>query len=373
MPDSLTQGLVSSIARLQLLPNDDKEILIEAARIGYGHAEEALQRLSIFSRLPTPGRIGDIEFTLITGEEIYYAGLNLKSNLGVFLDHEKKLLYGSRFYLSHLASFINNIDACLFHAHRLSLDDHLDVGKGFCAIEKWFPTYGHYKDEVFTLSDFISRLPSCWELRAFLDYPIDAGLNTPSFTFNPNYQSIDALVFGSTSFNSYSSQGTVLRLSDLFCLRNRFTSKCFHSFPKDVTSRIRSQLSVPIQNPIPSKIFVTRSKSYRDIANKSQVEEYMVNEGFVLANPEQLSYQELVCMLSHAECAVFYYGSALTNMVYLPPKSRVFILKSQSYMSENISLWSKLISSYELHVSEIKADTNVIEIENLRSFFSNPI
>jgi len=99
----------------------------------------------------------------------------------------------------------------------------------------------------------------------------------------------------------------------------------------------------------------------------------MVNEGFVLANPEQLSYQELVCMLSHAECAVFYYGSALTNMVYLPPKSRVFILKSQSYMSENISLWSKLISSYELHVSEIKADTNVIEIENLRSFFSNPI
>jgi hypothetical protein len=373
MPDSLTQDLVSSISSLQLLPNEDKEILIEAARIGYGHAEESLQSLSIFSRLPTPGRIGDIEFIMITGEEIYYAGINLKSNLGVFLDRERKLLYGSRFYLSHLSSFIKNIDACLFHAHRLSLDDPLDVGRGFCAIEKWFPTYGHYKDEVFTLSDFISRLPSCWELRAFLDYPIDAGLNTSSFTFNPNYQAIDSLVFGPKSFNSYSSQGAVLRLSDLFCLRNRFTSKCFHSFPKDVTSRIISQLSVPTQNQIPSKIFVTRSKSYRDIANKSQVEEYMVSEGFVLANPEKLSYQDFVCMLSHAECAVFYYGSALTNMIYLPPKSRVFILKSQSYMSENISLWSKLISSYELLVTEINAESNVIENEILRSFLCSRI
>jgi hypothetical protein len=137
--------LVGKISDLQLLPQADKDTLLEGARISYGHAQALLPRLSIFSKIPINGILDDFEFTLITGEPIYYAGISLKSNLAIFFDGKKKIIFNSRYYLTHLNGFLENIDSCLNHLQELKLDDAVNIGSSFCTIEKWFYTYAIFQ------------------------------------------------------------------------------------------------------------------------------------------------------------------------------------------------------------------------------------
>jgi hypothetical protein len=359
--------LVGKISDLQLLPQADKDTLLEGARISYGHAQALLPRLSIFSKIPINGILDDFEFTLITGEPIYYAGISLKSNLAIFFDGKKKIIFNSRYYLTHLNGFLENIDSCLNHLQELKLDDAVNIGSSFCTIEKWFYTYGHFKDEAYNIGSFLSKLPSDCNFKALLDYPEDSGLDTPNFKHNANYRVIDKLIFNNNSLNAYNAKGGLLRLNDLVCISNGFNSRTFHSFHVPISKRIKSQISVVQPGSSGKSVVVTRSNSYRDIGNKLEVEQLLVERGFSLVNPEQISYDNLIRTLSAADCAFFYYGSALTNMVYLPPRAKVFILKSESYMSENIDLWSKVIATYELRVTEILAHSNVIDLDVLAS------
>jgi hypothetical protein len=359
-----SEELIHLISRLQYLPKPDKEILIDGAKNGYGYAEILLPTLSIFSKLPIHGNLDNIAFSLITKETLFYASLNLKSNLGVFFDEHKKLVFNSRFYLTNLKSFLLNIDACLYHLFNLKVEEPFDIGGGFCAIEKWFVTYGHFKDETYNLANFLTRLPASCAFKAFLDYPVDSDLDTDKFKYNANFEVIDKTIFGTTSFNSYKQKGKVLKLNNLICLHNGAGSNCFHSFPINISEKIKSEILMlkEKQRSGPRKVIITRSASYRDIENKVEVERFLVERGYTLVNPEKISYHDLVCTLANTESAIFYYGSALTNMVYLSPMAKVFILKSQSYMPEKISLWAKVISSYKLDVSEIYSVSNVIDL-----------
>ena len=60
-----------------------------------------------------------------------------------------------------------------------------------------------------------------------------------------------------------------------------------------------------------------------------------------------------------------YWGSVMTNMVYFKNDARVFILKSKSYLHENMSLWQKVTNDYHLDVVEIPAVDNMIREEDL--------
>ena len=133
-----SEELIANISSLQFLPAPDKDILIDGAKIGYGHAQQLLPSLSIFSKLPTHGKLADMPFSLIANKTLYYAGVNLKSNLGIFFDDQKKLVFNSRFYLTNLKGFLHDIDACLYHVDILKVEEALDIGGGFCSIEKWF-------------------------------------------------------------------------------------------------------------------------------------------------------------------------------------------------------------------------------------------
>lgn len=85
-----SKELVDLISSLRYLPKVDKEILIDGAMVGYGHAEALLPTLSIFSKLSTIESLGGITFSKIADEPLFYAGFNLKSNLGLFSIKIKK-------------------------------------------------------------------------------------------------------------------------------------------------------------------------------------------------------------------------------------------------------------------------------------------
>ena len=200
---------------------------------------------------------------------------------------------------------------------------------------------------------------------ALLDYPVDDRMDTATFRSNANYQKIDRLIFGDRSLNPYRYGDKVLKLRNLTLVENGFNSKIFHSFPESISDHIRRQV-VDANTPAgPERIFLTRSSSYRDIANKTATEAYFVRAGFMLINPEDITYEELVEQARNASMVAMYWGSAMTNMVYFKNNARVFILKSQSYLPEKMSLWQKVIDGYRLDVVEIPAVDNMIREEDL--------
>lgn len=63
-----------------------------------------------------------------------------------------------------IMNMINNVDICNYH----------DMGRDIVSIEKWFPTYGHFKDELFNIADYIN-INTHTNCRALLDYSTIAG------------------------------------------------------------------------------------------------------------------------------------------------------------------------------------------------------
>jgi hypothetical protein len=360
-----TEVYMQRLQQLRHLPDQDKSLLASRLSVSYGQAEAVLPELSIFrSKFPSTS-IGEIEITETGKEQLFYIGHHFRSNLSVFCDNEKKLIFNSRFYFASLNSFLLNIDPCLYHLSNIDLDDALNIGTDFLSIQRWFITYGHFKDEAYTLGDVLSRLPNSSETRALLDYPTDNRLDTSKFLANKNYQKIDRLIFSQSSLNAYRLGSIPLALTGLKLVTNKYSSPTFHSFPPSVTARIRSQVEQLHLQRGPKRIFLTRSNSYRDPLNKSEIEAYCAARGYTIINPELISYEELVQLSGDAERVICYWGSACTNWIYFRPGTRICALKAQSYSSEPLTFWSKVIKAYDLLISEVVAEENIISITKL--------
>ena len=361
----LRSQMLEQIEAIKYLPVHDKEALRDWAEISYGHAQARLRDLSIFCADTTRKTFGNFEYEEINDRVLYFAGMYPNSNLSIFIDESKKILFHSRFYLTHLGSFLSNIDSCLFHLDRLCLQDATYIGCDIVSIEKWFKSYGHFKDEAYSLGSFLLQQPELGNARALLDYPNDSLMDTSSFKFNSNYIKIDNLIFKDRSINAYDYGSRLIMLKNLKLLANGFDSKVFHSFPPFVCERIRGQVIASDTPPGPRRMFLTRSSSYRDIANKFEVEEFFKSIDFAVINPENITYEELVRLASGAEIVAMYYGSAMTNMVYCNEGAEIIILKSGSYLDENLSLWNKVIANYKLRVTVMPAVDNVIRDQDL--------
>jgi hypothetical protein len=353
------------LSALRFLPEEDKSFLQSKLAISYGHAQADMPSLSIFRKGFKTRLIQNAEVTNIEEEQLFYIGCHFRNNLSVFIDNNKKFIFQSRHYFTHLNSFLDNIDACLYHVNNINLADAIDIGVNYLSIERWFVTYGHYKDEAFTVADVLARLPNPIETRVLLDYPTDDRLDTDHFKSNKNYQKIDRLLFSSRSINAYQFGSVPLALRDLKLVTNHYNSATFHSFPTNVAAQIRAQVKQPNLPRGPTRLFLTRGDSYRDIANKIEVEAHCARLGYTVINPEQISFEELVNMSWDAEHVICFWGSACSNWVYFRPGTKICVLKSTSYLDESISLWSKVIKAYELSVSEVVSIDNIVSIAQL--------
>ena len=357
------------VRNLKMLPAEDKELLANAAAISYGHAQAILGDLSIFIQKNKKKHHNNYEYYEIFNEDLFYLGVYSRTNLGIFINNHKKILYKSRHYTSHFNAFLENIDACLEALEKIDLSKQpiLNFGENFITCEKWFVTYGHFKDEAYNVGDLWKSL-SVEGYRPFLDYPTDNWLDSAAFHFNPNYQMIDQLIFAGKSVNAYNFGKNIIKIRNLMLISNGFNDRSFHSFPIAVRDTIQNQAAtkyISRNSPIPRNIFITRSNSYRDIQNKTEVENAFSKSGFEIINPEDMSYIEFVNHVKLSRNVAMYYGSALTNMTYFDFGTNVYIVKSQSYMEENISLWKKVIETYKLNVIEILPENNIISIQNL--------
>lgn len=356
-------NLKHEIGKIKSLNKSDIDLLYLWSDEGYESMQNNLHTLSIFKDFNKHEYINDYKYQVYCGEPLFYCSNYNKGNLSLYFDINKKIIFNSRFYLTHLSSFLHHIDTCLIQLGMVDFSSIIEIHSPIVAIEKWYNSYGHFKDEAYNLGAILDDAAIPKDAIALLDYPTDDRLDGGSWSFNPNYQKIEKLIFESRSLNAYNFKENVLKFNKVFLFENRINSKTFHSFPLAISTKIKNNISK--KNKKSKFLFLSRASSYRDIDNKNEIEESL-SQKFFIFSPENNSYDSLVEYCAGADLVVMYYGSAMTNMCYFRPNTNVIILKSKSYALEKIDLWNTLITNYGLKITIIEADeSNAINQKHL--------
>lgn len=294
----------------------------------------------------------------------------------IILDKEKKIIFNTRWwydqkdivtFITHIRHFFNTI------YEKINLDNSVDIGENIIAIQSWFTTYGHFLDEVYNLKYFLNKIENKFNDNNYkILYSILPGNQYQ------NYLIISDKLFKDKYINPLLCDALLLKCTNLLLIKHSIKMDTFHSFPKTVTDFIikNSEKSNNLFNY--KKIFITRSidKSVnnRSLTNQLEIEDYFSKfNDFTIINPENTFFDGFINYINYADIIVITWGSALTNLVFLKPNTKVFILKSKSYEHESIELFRKIINQLNLDVNVILHKDNLITLHMLNLNIFNTV
>jgi hypothetical protein len=303
-------------------------------------------------------------------EYIYY--INLHRQASFFVTRDKKIIHGSRYYSYNHESdnFISLNQRIVDEITEDDMENAVYIGDHIISICKWFITYGHFMDEAFVLCDFKDHFRESSSARVLLEYHTDNNIirNYPVYK---NYNSIDNLLFGNSSINAYNYGTRLLKMKKLYLIKHAITDESFHAFPMYSRNKILYSLLPPPRNimrrilrPV-VKLFITRNTAKhmtRNLDNEDEITQYLIYNKYAIINPEEMPFNRFVINLNKATHIIMTWGGALTNMCYCSPNTHIDILKSQSYESENLDLFEKIINTYQLNVRIVLHENNRIVI-----------
>lgn len=100
------------------------------------------------------------------------------------------------------------------------------------------------------------------------------------------------------------------------------------------------------------KIYLTRREGLRMLENYEEIENFLSKRGFEIITLKDLSLDDQIKLFSQTVVIVAPTGAALTNMLFCPPKTKVFIFMSDHEVT-NFYFWHYLGSIMDLDVTTI--------------------
>lgn len=365
------------VTNIQLLSESDKSILHQAmeefwARRDFSH----VRKMSIFSDKYESREHGEYTTEHYTGDVDYY-GRTLFTLAPLFLDSDYKIAPSSNGSLSMPHSFIECIDYYLENIDRIRRDPTVPSLwlSSLVAAQTWFPSYGHLHDELYILEDFTSKhLPKA---PCLLDYHVNNDFikNIPT---SQNYIEMDRMILSAPSVNMHMRPRRVARISELTSIRNTIADPCFHSFPLPLSNQLIRESVNAIKShyrhhpETGETIFISRrggARSHRLFANIGEVESRLCEMGATIVYPEDLSFKEMIFVVSGAARIVLTWGSAITNLAYARFGASVVILRSNSYKGEQLSMFEKILKARSLSVTVVNSDSS--DLVNLSSLLDS--
>ena len=366
---------MDKIKNISFLDESDKKILTE----GFLNNMDIkiLQTMSVCSNLGSFKKIDEYEyFETHENEDIYY----LKNCYEIFVDKNKKILLPSRYFFSiTIDLFITFLNNSINILNNIDFNNNLniyDIGSNIISIEKWFETYGHFKDEMFINSDFQNKIQKISKEKNTILCYYKYFVNNINYSKN-NYDILNNYLFDNDYINVFKFNEPIIKMKKLKLIihnMNNNNFKTFHSFPKQVRDivylKCNEELTLKNINPIIHKnIFITRGNALhlpRNLSNQKEIEEYLLSMDYYILNPEEMSLPLFINTIKYADNIFITWGGALVNLIYLKPHTNVYILKSKSY-NENLVLFQKIIDTYELNVKVIECDdNNIIDTELIK-------
>jgi capsular polysaccharide biosynthesis protein len=100
----------------------------------------------------------------------------------------------------------------------------------------------------------------------------------------------------------------------------------------------------------PEKIFLRRISGPRKITNTEELEKLLVAQGYVIVEPENLTFLRQIQLFNHAKEIVSPTGAALSNAIVCKPDAQVVVLMSK-HKDMIYRYWSNLLSPIGIRVS----------------------
>lgn len=272
----------------------------------------------------------------------------------IFIDKNKNIIFFSNHIFQNIFYIRDKIDELLQYIDKLDLNNYIEIDgvNEVISIQTWAETYGHFLDEITNLYEFEKLFAEKNNTRP----KILLNFNETNMYNNDNYVILTDILFDNFINIRKNVCGKLIKINKLHIVENSYNCKTFHSFPSNSINRIITNLSEE-NNIYLEKAFISRNGSgwnnIRILKNKEEVEELIKGYGYDLIFPEIISLKEFIDRLRSLNKVFITWGSALTNMIFLKPNTNIIILKSESYFSENIKLFEKIIKNNNLNIVEI--------------------
>lgn len=306
-------------------------------------------------------KFNNYNYIEVTDEELYYVTC---MNIGLFVNRKKQIImhsYQLFMNIEHIKPQLKNILQCL---NNIDLETNiLEINKNIICVQKFNDLYGHYKDEIFCLNDFYDNFLNTNSTYSQY-YPL---IDFKENSFTQNYSDIANLLFDDKWINP-NKFNNIIKIKNLIIVEHHYNLDTFHLFPFYSKNKILNRISNCNNDNI--NIFLTRKKCphiNRNIDNIEDINIFLSNNNFIIINPENISYVELIKYIRQAKKIVVTWGSALVNLIYADNHTNIYVLKSNSYKNEGVGIFRNLIKNYKLNIRVIECDNNNnIPVEELQ-------
>ena len=112
--------------------------------------------------------------------------------------------------------------------------------------------------------------------------------------------------------------------------RPTLTQGVFHPQAlRSMRQKIVEHITEPAGVEWPERIYLRRNSGTRRLINGAEVEKALVTQGFVVVEPETLTFQQQVMLFSHAKEIVSPTGAGCANIVFCSPGTRFVVLMAK--------------------------------------------
>jgi capsular polysaccharide biosynthesis protein len=119
---------------------------------------------------------------------------------------------------------------------------------------------------------------------------------------------------------------------------------------------IRNQVVSSMENlpekTWPENIYLRRNSGARKVTNATELEEVLIAQGYVIVEPEKLTFLQQAQLFSHATMIVGSSGAALANIIFAPSGTKIFILIGK-YQDTSYWYWQNIACASGKTVSYI--------------------
>ena len=102
----------------------------------------------------------------------------------------------------------------------------------------------------------------------------------------------------------------------------------------------------------PQKIFLRRNSDTRAMVNSSEIEELLIEKGFVIIETDKLSFLEQVKLFNNAKQIISPTGAALANAIFCKPKTKIAVLMGK-HKDMIYRYWLNILAPLQLDVSYV--------------------
>ncbi|WP_415391181.1 glycosyltransferase family 61 protein [Porticoccus sp. Uisw_050_02] len=96
-----------------------------------------------------------------------------------------------------------------------------------------------------------------------------------------------------------------------------------------IKSKVATLSSNTEANVTHKKIWIKRNSTYRNVSNTDEIQSALITQGFMVIEPEKLSFVEQVTIFSNADMIVGATGAAFANLIFCKPETKIIILISE--------------------------------------------